>query len=229
MLVEISAFSYSRAMAIRLSLLPHPDTPCDPLTGIQVEVARAGTRTGFRRIALRFVASGNIRAIDFPRGRHPAGPRREDELWRHTCFEAFVRVGESSAYHEFNLSPSRNWACYRFLDYREGMESEKYAGEPGIENDWRWEAPDPQRAEGLALAELDTLERFEAPFYSLTATLDLGRTLLPGDEPWHLGLSAVIEERNGRKSYWALKHPAGAPDFHHADCFALGLPAARPS
>ena len=36
-----------------------------------------------------------------------------------------------------------------------------------------------------------------------------------------IGLSAVIEEANGRISYWALAHPPGKPDFHHADCFAL--------
>ena len=39
-----------------------------------------------------------------------------------------------------------------------------------------------------------------------------------------LGLSAVIEARDGSKSYWALAHPPGAPDFHHRDCFALTLP-----
>ena len=39
-----------------------------------------------------------------------------------------------------------------------------------------------------------------------------------------LGLSAVIEEHGGAKSYWALAHPPGAPDFHHPDCFAAQLP-----
>jgi hypothetical protein len=39
--------------------------------------------------------------------------------------------------------------------------------------------------------------------------------------PLHLGLSAVLEEANGRKSYWALAHPPGKADFHHADCFTL--------
>jgi len=24
-------------------------------------------------------------------------------------------------------------------------------------------------------------------------------------------------------SYWALRHPPGGPDFHHADCFAMEL------
>jgi hypothetical protein len=49
---------------------------------------------------------------------------------------------------------------------------------------------------------------------------------LPADAAWTLALSAVIEEMNGNKSYWALAHPQGAPDFHHADCFALELAAA---
>jgi hypothetical protein len=43
---------------------------------------------------------------------------------------------------------------------------------------------------------------------------------LPRAEKWHLGLSAVIEEHNGRKSYWALAHRPGKPDFHHSDCFS---------
>jgi len=41
-----------------------------------------------------------------------------------------------------------------------------------------------------------------------------------------LGLCAVIEEKSGRRSYWALAHPPGDPDFHHPDCFALELPPA---
>jgi hypothetical protein len=38
-----------------------------------------------------------------------------------------------------------------------------------------------------------------------------------------IGLAAVIEERDGRRSYWALRHPPGRPDFHHRDGFALEL------
>jgi hypothetical protein len=57
--------------------------------------------------------------------------------------------------------------------------------------------------------------------YTLQASLELDRLLsLPRDAVWHLGLSALIEERNGRKSYWALAHPPGKADFHHSDCFA---------
>ncbi|SFS72660.1 hypothetical protein SAMN05192570_2227 [Brevundimonas viscosa] len=39
-----------------------------------------------------------------------------------------------------------------------------------------------------------------------------------------LGLSCVIEDRNGAFSYWALAHPSAKPDFHHPDSFLLELP-----
>ena len=35
--------------------------------------------------------------------------------------------------------------------------------------------------------------------------------------------AAVVEEADGRLSYWALRHPPGRPDLHHADAFALRL------
>jgi hypothetical protein len=42
---------------------------------------------------------------------------------------------------------------------------------------------------------------------------------------WELGLSAVLEETDGIKSYWALAHPnAEKPDFHDSACFAAHLP-----
>jgi hypothetical protein len=36
-----------------------------------------------------------------------------------------------------------------------------------------------------------------------------------------MALSAVIEEKDGTKSYWAIAHPADEPDFHHQDAFLL--------
>jgi hypothetical protein len=41
--------------------------------------------------------------------------------------------------------------------------------------------------------------------------------------PLSLALSAVIEDSAGTLSYWALRHPAGKPDFHHPQAFALEL------
>lgn len=54
----------------------------------------------------------------------------------------------------------------------------------------------------------------------LTAVLDL-----PGPAG-RVALTAVIEDEAGGLSYWSLAHPAGPPDFHHRDCFALKLPPA---
>ncbi|MDP8994286.1 MAG: DOMON-like domain-containing protein [Pseudomonadota bacterium] len=50
------------------------------------------------------------------------------------------------------------------------------------------------------------------------------RVALPADASWLVGLAAVVEEADGNRSFWALDHPPGAPDFHHPACFVLELP-----
>jgi hypothetical protein len=120
-----------------------------------------------------------------------------DELWRHTCFEAFVGAGV--AYYEFNFAPSTHWAVYRFTGYRSGM----------------------RVATEVSAPEITVEERPER--YSLQALLNLDQLLLPRDATLRLGLSAVIEENGGQRSYWALAHPPGKPDFHHSDCFTVEL------
>ena len=142
-------------------------------------------------LTLHYVVIGDVEALALP---DEAEQVRLDELWEHSCFEAFV--GAQDDYLEVNLAPSTAWAAYRFHGYREAM------------GDAAMEPPD--------IATTRTKNRF----------------VLRADVPinWWAGplaLAAVIEERSGRKSYWALAHPPGAPDFHHPDCFVLDLPAAR--
>ena len=48
---------------------------------------------------------------------------------------------------------------------------------------------------------------------------------VPTSGDWRINLTAVIEERDGTKSYWALAHPEGPPDFHDPACFVLEVPA----
>jgi len=160
------------------------------VSAIEVEVERRETGV----LALRYLVSGDMAGVVLP---PPAAPVRTDELWRHTCFEAFVGAPDQAAYEEINLAPSGQWAAYRFDGYRQGM------------------AP---------------LEPFEPPGVSVMRTaggLELSATLhldsLAGSL-WRLGLSAVIEEAGGQISYWAAAHPAGRPDFHHRDGFAVELP-----
>lgn len=123
-------------------------------------------------------------------------PRRCDRLWDATCFELFVRPAGLEAYFEFNFSPSTQWAAYQFDRYREGMRD-------------------------LALARDPRINRgFGNAGYVIEVGVDLAP--FPGTT-LRLALAAVIEETDGTKSYWALAHPPGKPDFHHKDCFALEL------
>jgi hypothetical protein len=101
----------------------------------------------------------------------------------------------AAAYCEFNFSPSSQWAAYDFASYRADM---------------RERATDKAPEVGLDASQ---------GHFALEASFDVGG--LSG----RMGLSAVIEELDGTKSYWALAHPPGAPDFHHPACFAAALPA----
>lgn len=42
-------------------------------------------------------------------------------LWQNTCCELFVSSADDSGYLELNLSPSGDWNCFEFDDYRTGM------------------------------------------------------------------------------------------------------------
>jgi len=181
---------------MRQALKLHPDSRCSAATDIDVEVARPGPG----ELLLRYCVTGELRDLRLPPA---AAPKRGEELWRRTCFEAFLRAAPGAAYYEFNFAPSRQWAAYGFSGYRSGMTVAREISAPGLE----------VRSDGAR--------------YELRAALALDRLPgLPNDRVWRLGLSAVIEETSGRKSYWALAHPPGQADFHHADCFALELPVA---
>ena len=172
---------------MRQSLHCHPATPCTAIAEIDVELSRGAGR----ELTLTYRARGTITSL---RLLPPAAPIHTDNLWQHTCFEAFVRAPGAGAYQEFNFSPSTAWAAYSFTAYREGMAN----GAPVV----------------LPLIET----RAMPAEFELRAHITV-----PLSPPWRLSLTAVIEETNGSKSYWALAHPAGKPDFHHIDGFILEL------
>jgi len=179
---------------MRRALKLHPDSRCLAATRIEVEVARPSRGN----LLLRYVVTGTIGDLSLP---PPAAPARADDLWRRTCFEAFVRAPPGDAYYELNFAPSMQWAAYRFRAYRDGMSVARDVGAPRID------------------------ARASDDIYELDAALELPDI---GDAFWRLGLSAVIEETSGPVSYWALAHPPGKADFHHADGFACALRAASP-
>src|SRR5215204_6413145 len=174
---------------MRQSLRRHPDSLCCAAAHVEVEVARPNAD----RLALTYLVTGDLSDIRMP---PVMASERRDELWRHTCFEAFVRASSGAEYYEFNFSPSTQWAAYRFSSYRSGM-----------------------RAAEISAPPIETLSGPDR--YILQASLELNRlSELPRNALWHFGLSALIEDTSGRMSYWAFAHPPGKPDFHHAHCFA---------
>ena len=184
---------------MRQPLRPHPDSRCSAAALIEVEIARPRAD----RLVLSYIVTGKISDVRLP---PVAASAPTDGLWQHTCFEAFVRASSGPSYYEFNFAPSTEWAAYRFDGYRSGMRVAAEIGAPAIE------------------------VRSNVDSYTLQASVDLSRLPdLPPEASWRLGLSAVIEDQSGDMSYWALAHPPGKPDFHHADCFALEFSPAVPS
>ena len=175
---------------MRQLLKLHPDSRCSAAAHIEVEVARLHADS----LALSYIVTGTMSEIRIP---PVIATARGDELWRHTCFEAFVRASSSAGYYEFNFAPSTQWAAYRFSGYRSGMCVAAEIGAPPLD------------------------VRSSPNSYTLQTALDLERlAALPRNALWRLGLSALIEDKSGGTSYWALAHPPGKPDFHHADSFA---------
>ena len=175
------------------TLIPHPDSLCDVVTNIAVQALRPVSGC----LYLDYVVCGEIGALRLP---SVTDPKRADELWQLTCFEAFLRDPSSTSYYEFNFSPSTEWAAYRFDDYRMGIREVSEINAPHI------------------VAQSDD----EHLSMHVELRLDFIKDLINADQ-WHLGVSAIIEEATGQKSYWALAHPPGKADFHHSDGFAHQL------
>lgn len=180
---------------MRRALIRHPDSLSFAAIHVEVEVAHMSGH----RVTLSYVVTGAIADLRLPSATAQA---RADDLWRHSCFEAFLRPSHGDTYHEFNFAPSTQWAAYRFSGYRSGMQKAEVQP-PEIEVHG---GPD-----SYTLRTSLALERL--PDLSLRA-------------PWRIGLSALLEDQDGRMAYWALAHGPGKPDFHHPVCFAIELAAA---
>jgi hypothetical protein len=172
-------------------LTAHPSTPNDAVRSLGVQLRAEGP--GILVFQYSLVA-------DMSRVRVPLSGAGgwADALWKHTCFEAFVAPADAAGYYEFNFSPSLDWAIYRFSAYREGMAPAEIDQAPNI----------------FVRRGDDGLELQSAVRFGHLADLRDARHL-------RVALAAVIEDENGRLSYWGLWHSPGKPDFHHPNGFAL--------
>ena len=207
-------------------LQPHPDNPSHLVKHVGV--------------TLTFIDAGQWSisfAVNPPEGIQmpkPAQPTRQDGLWLHTCFELFVLDPENGSYLEFNFSPSGCWAAYAFDNYRFGrrdLEIPAICVTTSSPEQFNLAKKRHLVALGIdeetikAMLELDIGDAgLSAPVnFTLSAVCDA-----PGlsfSSNCRFAISAVIEEIGGTKSYWALAHPPGEPDFHHPTSYAATLPA----
>jgi hypothetical protein len=163
----------------------------DPL-GIR-EVRGRLLRPSSVALQLSYRVEGAIEEMVVP---EPTARVRTNNLWRTTCFEAFLKAEGSESYVELNFSPSGAWAAYEFASYRSGM------------------------AQAAVIAEPEIAVSGGRDWFGLDVSLALDLRA----PAYRLGVAAIVEERPGRISYWAVDHPAERADFHHPSCFALQLP-----
>jgi hypothetical protein len=181
----------------RADLRCHPSTRPESVRAIQVLIRRSANA----ELRMNFRLEGDIRRIRVP---SPGLSRIATQLWRHTCFEAFIAMEGQPAYHEFNFAPSGEWAVYGFRGYRNGGPVANEMMRPNIA----------VRSSGNELV-LDSLVRLD------------GLSAIHPRAALRVGLAAVIEASDGL-SYWALRHPADKPDFHDTAGFALVLEPPSP-
>lgn len=162
--------------------------------GAAVEVFARAQLIGVGAVRFDYRVAGDVASLAVP-ARQPS--RRTDRLWERTCFEAFVAAGSGAGYCELNFSPSTQWAAYEFDGHRLGMRA-------------------------LALAPPAVAVEQTAHELRVTATVELGG-LAAAPWPRRVGLTAVIEDQRGGRSYFALRHPRDVPDFHDAEGFAVLL------
>ncbi|MEG3150524.1 DOMON-like domain-containing protein [Sphingomonas sp. ZT3P38] len=149
-----------------------------------------------RGLQLAYRVTGAIQEVSWPIAKTSQPSEPTDGLWEHSVFEAFITRPGDRNYFELNYTTSLRWALYRFDDYRAGMISIDTPPDATIE---------------FGPASLDV------------RIWDLPR-FRPSDE-LELNLTAIIEAKDGTKSYWALAHAPGPPDFHNRDCFTARLAA----
>ncbi len=123
---------------------------------------------------------------------HRHGFSREDNIWKSTCFEAFINPENSDRYWEINVSPLHKWNFYEFSGYR---------------------TPQPPREAGnfqllaIKVGDGSLWASFSCDFEKF--------------RKFNVALTCILESKDGILSYWAKKHVLASPDFHHASTLVL--------
>lgn len=167
----------------------HPDHPVEGVASVAVSIFREAGG-----VALVFDLRGQPDELAIPDN---TGGVRRDELWKHTCFELFLKDDSAAAYTELNFSPNGDWAAYRFERYR-------------------------QERTDLDCIAPQVTSRVEDTGLVVSVHMPLDG-LDVGTGQVRLGPAAIVVAKNGARSYWALYHPEDKPDFHLTENFKIIL------
>jgi hypothetical protein len=149
------------------------------------------------RLLLRYAVTGDIESILLPAP--SSHPSRNHDLWKMTCFEFFIAAEDRPRYWEFNMSPSGDWNVYTMDTYRQvNMRQE------------------------MLMKQIQFQVKKDADEIELIAIVDLNLIVEAG-QSLNVGITAVIQTKEGKESYWALTHPGAQADFHLRESFVLAL------
>jgi len=148
-------------------------------------------------LSIHFSITGKTEEILCPK---PTGhPTRTEDLWKATCFEFFLAIPHRPSYWEFNLSPSGDWNIYHMDEYRRvGFKEE------------------------TQIQRLPFSIRKGPGCISVECSVDMS-PIISIEHPIEVGITSVIQPKDGHETYWALTHPNPQPDFHLRKSFILLL------
>ncbi len=121
------------------------------------------------------------------------GYARFNGLWQNTCFELFLGTTKQSDYREVNLSPTEAWNCYHFDDYRQ-----------------------PDKMPPIQSHDIQLLE-IQAHPQKLHTVINVQGLLTHYNcqlNDLRLGISSVLQLKNGKTLFFALQHSGKQADFH---------------
>jgi hypothetical protein len=149
------------------------------------------------RLEIYYRVVGALDQLLIPAPSQP--PSRRFGLWEATCLEFFLAPVGAKHYWEFNLSPNGDWNVFQLQDYRQGLQ------------------------DAALVQNLPFQVDRQAQQLTLSLAMDLSG-LVNSSVPLAAAITAVLQDRAGVCSYWALCHPGPEADFHRRDGFTVKLP-----
>lgn len=142
-------------------------------------------------LELHFTILDPDRLLSWPE--KTASPSRKVGLWQQTCLEFFSKNNHDPSYIEWNFSPSLDWNCFQFEDYR--------------------------KPENLLEKEILNPE-FIFSSNSAPGKLKELKVKFPKPSGTEINVCAVLRENTGKFHYFALQHNfKHQPDFHNSSLF----------